>query len=330
MAKKKVKKSAKKAVAKKKTAKKKVVKKKVAKKKAAPKKKKAATKKKVAKKKAAPKKVAKKKKAVKKVVKKAAPKKKVAKKKVAKKKVAKKAAPKKNAAVKKAAVKKAAPAKKAAVKKAAPKKKEVKRKKSVHVKKTKKSTKPPISIRQKSESYRPAPPTHIKTIRNTEGKVLVHRPIHELDPEIKKNKKGAKSKRKKSILDGTKAEKAFVRYGDKDLAMFQKIIVEKIEKARMELKYLQGLITRKDSEGTDDTENRYASMEDGSLTNQREQLNQMAARQLSFINHLEKALIRIKIKTYGVCRETGELISKKRLKAVPHATLSIAAKAARR
>jgi len=114
------------------------------------------------------------------------------------------------------------------------------------------------------------------------------------------------------------------------LDKFKKVIIEKMEKARTELKYLQGLITRKDDSGTDDTENRYASMEDGSMANQREQLNQMAGRQIQFINNLEKALVRIQNKTYGICRETGTLISKKRLMAVPHATLSKAAKDARK
>ncbi|WP_344974728.1 TraR/DksA family transcriptional regulator [Compostibacter hankyongensis] len=116
------------------------------------------------------------------------------------------------------------------------------------------------------------------------------------------------------------------RYSDNELQEFRTIIQQKLETARKELAYLQGLITRKDEAGTDDTENKYMSMEDGSGTLEREQLNQMASRQIQFIDHLEKALMRIENKTYGICRVTGKLIEKARLRAVPHATLSIEAK----
>ncbi|MBP6456898.1 MAG: TraR/DksA family transcriptional regulator [Chitinophagaceae bacterium] len=117
-----------------------------------------------------------------------------------------------------------------------------------------------------------------------------------------------------------------IRYSDSELEEFRVLINEKVEKARIELNYLQGLITRRDEAGTDDTENRYASMEDGAQSNEREQLNQMASRQIKFIHNLENALIRIENKSYGVCREKGILIDKKRLYAVPHATLSKEAK----
>lgn len=118
------------------------------------------------------------------------------------------------------------------------------------------------------------------------------------------------------------------RYSDAELKEFKEIIVKKLESAKKELTYLQGLITRKDEAGTDDTENKYISMEDGSGTMEREQLNQLASRQIQYIDHLEKALMRIENKTYGICRVTGKLIDKARLKAVPHATLSIEAKQA--
>ncbi len=78
--------------------------------------------------------------------------------------------------------------------------------------------------------------------------------------------------------------------------------------------------------GGDEGDGRYMTMEDGSLSMEREQLSQMASRQITFVDHLEKALIRIQNKTYGVCRITGKLIDKARLRAVPHATLSIEAK----
>lgn len=116
------------------------------------------------------------------------------------------------------------------------------------------------------------------------------------------------------------------RYSDKELAEFKKLIDEKMEAAKNELRYLQDQINRKDDNGTDDTENKFASMEDGSASSEREYLTQMAARQLQYIDHLDKALMRIFNKTYGICRVTGKLIDKDRLRAVPHATLSMEAK----
>jgi RNA polymerase-binding transcription factor DksA len=117
-----------------------------------------------------------------------------------------------------------------------------------------------------------------------------------------------------------------MRYKDSELAEFKELILRKLEAARKELSYLQGLITRKDDMGGDNDDSRYMTMEDGSLSMEREQLSQMASRQITFIDHLEKALIRIENKTYGICRVTGKLIDKARLKAVPHATLSMEAK----
>ncbi|MVT06807.1 TraR/DksA C4-type zinc finger protein [Chitinophaga tropicalis] len=134
----------------------------------------------------------------------------------------------------------------------------------------------------------------------------------------------------KSVLDQPEQPAGPVyRYSDTDLQEFKDLILKKLESAKKELVYLQGLITRKDEAGTDDTENKYMSMEDGSGSQEREQLNQMASRQIQFIDHLEKALVRIENKTYGICRVTGKLIDKARLRAVPHATLSIEAKLAK-
>ena len=116
-----------------------------------------------------------------------------------------------------------------------------------------------------------------------------------------------------------------MRYSDPDLNEFKEIIQKKLDAAKKELGYLQGLITRKD-EGGDMDEGRYMTMEDGSVSMEREQLSQMASRQITFIDHLEKAMMRIENKTYGICRVTGKLIDKARLRAVPHATLSIEAK----
>lgn len=116
------------------------------------------------------------------------------------------------------------------------------------------------------------------------------------------------------------------RYSDAELMEFKALIDEKLEAARQELRYLQDQINRKDDNGTDDTENKFANLEDGSVTMEREYLNQMASRQAQYIDHLEKALMRIQNKTYGICRVTGKLIDKERLRAVPHATLSMEAK----
>jgi RNA polymerase-binding transcription factor DksA len=131
----------------------------------------------------------------------------------------------------------------------------------------------------------------------------------------------------KSVLDATPYQNSgpSQRYPDSDLAEFREIIQKKLDEAKKELGYLQGLITRKD-EGGDMDEGRYMTMEDGSVSMEREQLSQMASRQITFIDHLEKAMMRIENKTYGICRVTGKLIDKARLRAVPHATLSIEAK----
>ena len=126
--------------------------------------------------------------------------------------------------------------------------------------------------------------------------------------------------------DAIKPSEPLVRYTDAELNDFRELIQKKLESAKKELAYLQGLITRKDDMGGDESENRYMTMEDGSMSMEREQLSQMASRQITYIDHLEKALIRIENKTYGICRVTGKLIDKARLRAVPHATLSLEAK----
>ncbi len=123
------------------------------------------------------------------------------------------------------------------------------------------------------------------------------------------------------------SEKEKSRYSDTELQEFKQLITDKLENSRNELKYLQEQINRSGDMG-DDSDTKFSGLEDGSATMEREYLNQMAARQLQYIQHLEKALVRIENKTYGICRETGKLISPERLRAVPHATLSIEAKKA--
>lgn len=116
------------------------------------------------------------------------------------------------------------------------------------------------------------------------------------------------------------------RYSDTELQEFKAIILDKIKIAREELGALTRTLSNSNANGTDDTAGTYKTLEDGSATMEKEQTNQLAARQKKFIDNLEAALVRIENKTYGVCRETGKLIQKERLKAVPHTTLSIEAK----
>jgi DnaK suppressor protein len=117
-----------------------------------------------------------------------------------------------------------------------------------------------------------------------------------------------------------------VRYSDADLQEFRDIIEAKLVEAKEDLKLLRGQLDYSDDHGTNDTGRSFNMMEDGSETMSREEMSQLAVRQQKFIVNLENALRRIENKTYGICRETGKLIRKERLKLVPHATLSIEAK----
>ena len=116
------------------------------------------------------------------------------------------------------------------------------------------------------------------------------------------------------------------RYNDKELKEFKGIIDGKLEEARKDLKLLRSSMSHADDNGTDDTSRSFKLMEDGSDVLSKEETAQLAGRQEKFIQHLEDALIRIQNKTYGICRATGNLIRKERLRVVPHATLSIDAK----
>jgi DnaK suppressor protein len=116
------------------------------------------------------------------------------------------------------------------------------------------------------------------------------------------------------------------RYSDTELAKFKKIILKKMESAQQDLRLLKDSYSNASSNGTDDTYSSFKSFEEGSQTLSKESNTMLAARQEKFIRDLQNALIRVENKTYGICRETGKLISKKRLVLVPHATLSIEAK----
>ena len=173
---------------------------------------------------------------------------------------------------------------------------------------TKTETKPLASA--KSAHKEPAKPTRLVIPKTSTDKKIKYEPDF-----------------MRSVLDSQKHDEngPTMRYSDAELAEFRDLINRKLDVAKKELAYLQGLITRKDESGDLD-EGRYMTMEDGSMSMEREQLSQMASRQIQFIDHLEKAIMRIENKTYGICRVTGKLIDKARLRAVPHATLSIEAK----
>lgn len=116
------------------------------------------------------------------------------------------------------------------------------------------------------------------------------------------------------------------RYSDEELEEFRQIILEKLEKAQKDYELLRNGITNEDGNDVTDTSPTFKVLEEGASTLSKEEAGRLAQRQLQFIQHLQAALVRIENKTYGICRETGKLIPKERLRAVPHATLSIEAK----
>ncbi len=122
------------------------------------------------------------------------------------------------------------------------------------------------------------------------------------------------------------SEKEKTRYSDEELAEFKQLILDKLDKAKKDYDILSSVITHGDSNDIQDTSPTFKVLEEGASTLSKEEAGNLAARQQKFIQHLQGALIRIEHKTYGICRETGKLISKERLRAVPHATLSMEAK----
>jgi RNA polymerase-binding transcription factor DksA len=242
----------------------------------------------------------------------------------------KKAVPKKLATTKKSAVSKPV----VSAKKTAPKK-ETSAKKSAPVKKT--AAAKPIKQKSSEKASKSTAKAHDhkaelkKAIAKVKLKNKEEKPSKKAFVMPKTNTEKARKYEPeftKSVLDQSPVENngPSMRYSDNELMEFRELITRKLETAKKELGYLQGLITRKDQMGGDESDNRYMTMEDGSLSMEREQLSQMASRQITFIDHLEKAMMRIENKTYGICRVTGKLIDKARLRAVPHATLSIEAK----
>ncbi len=146
-------------------------------------------------------------------------------------------------------------------------------------------------------------------------------------PETNKTlKPTAPVKEKKTTSVNGNGNGLNLRYSDKDLVEFKGIILDKLSEAKRDLDLLRSSMSHLDDHGTDDTSPTFKLMEDGSDVLTKEETAQLASRQQKFIKHLEDALMRIENKSYGICRVTGTLIPKERLRVVPHATLSIEAK----
>ena len=122
------------------------------------------------------------------------------------------------------------------------------------------------------------------------------------------------------------AEQEKTRYSDAELEEFRVLIQEKLDQAFSDYEQLKSALNNLDGNDTSDTSPTFKVLEEGATTMTKEEAGRLAQRQMKFIQHLQAALVRIENKTYGICRETGKLIPKERLRAVPHATLSIEAK----
>ena len=209
--------------------------------------------------------------------------------------------PAKKKAVKKASAKKPAKAKKVVAKKA---KKKVVAKKAAPKKVAKKASKPVAKKKEtKPVAAKPAP-AQLNIFPILSQRPIAHKPA------------------KSSLMPNDKT-----RYSDEELKEFEILIIGKLDKARKEFRILKETLNRNNDEGTDSTSGGNTKvLEDGAETAEKENMSQLAARQLKYITNLENALVRIKNRTYGICSVTGKLISKERLIAVPHTTQSIEAK----
>lgn len=171
-----------------------------------------------------------------------------------------------------------------------------------------------------------APKKEIKKVVIPVKKAVAKRTPPPLKKEVKKveKKKLASDVVKQKINMGSVVEK--IHYSDEELIEFKDIIIKKLEEARRDLALLTEAYTTKNENDTNDTSPTFKVLEEGSNVLSKEENSQLAARQKKFIRDLENALIRIENKTYGICRVTGRLIPKERLRIVPHATMSIEAK----
>lgn len=179
--------------------------------------------------------------------------------------------------------------------------------------------------RPRGRAKKPKPDSQPRAL-SMEQKIAQSRPtlatIQSNNTQVGYLKKGQDRKYVKRTGD----EDGRTRYSDNELAEFRTLITQKVEDARKELVTLQAQLNSANDNGTDDTASTFKMLEDGSDSLAKEEAGQLAARQKKFIEQLENALIRIENKTYGICRVTGKLIPKERLRAVPHTTQSIEAK----
>ena len=127
-------------------------------------------------------------------------------------------------------------------------------------------------------------------------------------------------------MEQNKENQEKVRYSDEELQEFKQLILEKLEQARSEYNMLKDAVNHRASNDTEDTSPTFKVLEEGASALSEEEASQLASRQYKFIQNLEAALVRIENKTYGICRVTGKLIPKERLRLVPHATLSVEGK----
>lgn len=137
---------------------------------------------------------------------------------------------------------------------------------------------------------------------------------------------GTDNTQKQAEQNISKKAEPLVRYSDQDLKEFREMITAKLEESRKSYELMRETLSLKDDPGTDDTSPTFKLVEDAGDMLNKEEISQYAIRQLKYIKSLENALVRIENKTYGICRITGKLISKERLRSVPHSTMSIDAK----
>lgn len=182
-----------------------------------------------------------------------------------------------------------------------------------------------MAVKKKTSTAKPKAKAASKTTAKPKAKAAA-KPKAKPAAKPKAAAKKTAAKPKAKANPKTRTKKLKTRYSDKELEEFRKLINEKLEEAHRDYDMLKSSLSLSDDHGTDDTSPTFKMMEDGSETLTKEETAQLAGRQEKFIKHLENALIRIENKSYGICRETGKLINKERLKLVPHATLSIEAK----
>ncbi|HSZ71281.1 MAG TPA: TraR/DksA C4-type zinc finger protein [Cytophagaceae bacterium] len=243
-------------------------------------------------------------------------------KKVQKKTAVKKAVAKKQVTVKKTVAKKvlkvsskAKPAKKAAVKKAGTKPAKKKAVKKILAKK---------AIAKKDSPAKKTTANDLKAKPNQARKKVAIKETSGTVSQLKS--KTIKSEAIMQPKNNSGQEDSRTKYSEEELKEFEVLILEKLERAKKELVYIKESLSRKNDESSDNSNSNLKLLEDGADTLEKENFSQLAARQMKFIQQLEFAVIRIKNGTYGVCIETGKLIPKERLRAVPHTQHSIEAK----